>query len=312
MLDCDFLPRTDSGPVKPDFAKVGSSSLARTMQTIGIIYNARIPEALDLSTAIANELSLEQMSWISPAENLESILPQVAETDLVVTAGGDGTMLRAVKVTAPCDVPMVGVNMGRLGFMTELQVHDALEELPHYYCGDGRVEAHDMISARVVRASRGGQVVVEGPFHALNDVVLSRGTVSRVVTIRTTVNGAAVASLRADGIILATATGSTGYSLAVGGPILDPLSDSLVLKPVAAHVGMSTSLVLSPDAKVGLYLEGAQEAILSVDGFFDLPLEPGDRVEVEQSPLKAKFLRSHPQNHFYATLTRRLGFSVRG
>ena len=285
--------------------------MASLMNTIGIIYNARIPEALDLSTAIVNELSLQQSSWISPAENLENLRPQVKDTDLVVTAGGDGTMLRAVRVTAPCAVPMVGVNMGRLGFMTELQVHEALEKLPGYYNGGGRVDVHNMITARVFRGAGGGEVV-EGPFHALNDVVLSRGAVSRVVTIRTTVDGAEVASLRADGIILATATGSTGYSLAVGGPILDPLSESLVLKPVAAHVGLSAALVLSPKNKVGLYLEGAQEAVLSVDGYFDLPLEPGDWVEVEQSPLKAKFLRANPPNHFYATLTRRLGFSIRG
>ena len=282
------------------------------IRTVGIIYNARIPEALDLSTAIVNELSLEQSSWISPAENLEELREQVTATDLVVTAGGDGTMLRAVQVTAPLNVPMVGINMGRLGFMTELQVHDALEKLPSYYNGHGRVDEHNMISARIVRSGNAALPKVEGPFHALNDVVLTRGSVSRVVTIRTTVDGAEVASLRADGIILATATGSTGYSLAVGGPILDPLSEDLILKPVAAHVGMSASLVLLPRAKVGLHLEGAQEAVLSVDGYMERQLQPGDRVEIEQSPLKARFLRAQPSNHFYATLTRRLGFSIRG
>ena len=306
MLDCLIVARSNN------FQALGSVKLSSQIRTVGIIYNARIPEALDLSTAIVNELSLVQSSWISPAENLEALRDQVTETDLVVTAGGDGTMLRAVQVTAPLKVPMVGINMGRLGFMTELQVHDALEKLPSYYNGGTRIDSHNMISARVIRASPSGSPEIEGPFHALNDVVLSRGGVSRVVTIRTTVDGAEVASLRADGIILATATGSTGYSLAVGGPILDPLSEDLVLKPVAAHVGMSASLVLAPTAKVGLYLEGAQDAVLSVDGYVELPLQPGDRVEVEQSPLKARFLRAYPSNHFYATLTRRLGFSIRG
>ena len=294
---------------------MGSSRLTAPIKTVGIIYNASIPEALDLSTAIVNELSLEQRSWISPAENPESLREQVANTDLVITAGGDGTMLRAVRVSAPCQVPLVGINMGRLGFMTELQVHDALEKLPRYYSGDMRVDAHNMIQARIIRGRSNGVAsgeTVEGPFHALNDVVLSRSNVSRVVTIRTTVDGAELASLRSDGIILATATGSTGYSLAAGGPILDPLSDSLVLKPVAAHVGMTAALVLSPQAKVSFYLEGAQDAVLSVDGYLDLTIEPGDRVEVEQSPLKARFLRANPPSHFYATLTRRLGFSIRG
>jgi NAD+ kinase len=281
------------------------------MKTIGIIYNAGIPEALDLSSAIVNELALEQDSWIAPAENFDQLRERVPETDLVITAGGDGTILRAVKVTAPFGIPMVGINMGRLGFMTELRVDDALERLPLYLDGACRVDEHNMVQARLVKGSNGTSEVL-GPFPALNDVVVGRGAISRVVTIRTNIDGADVASLRADGIILSTATGSTGYSLAVGGPIIDPLSEALVLKPIAAHVGLSAALVLSPTAKIKLYLEGAQKAILSVDGFVDLPLEPGDWIEIEQSPLKTRFLRANPTNHFYATITRRLGFSIRG
>lgn len=283
------------------------------MKTIGIIYNARIPEALDLSTAIANELSPQQSSWIAPAEDLDDLKERVSDTDLVVTAGGDGTILRAARVTAPFDVPLVGINMGRLGFMTELQVNEALELLPRYLDGSCRIEEHNMVQAQLIRKSIGTEEDrMEGPFHALNDVVMARGSVSRVLTIKTDIDGADLSSLRADGMILATATGSTGYNLAVGGPILDPLSESLVLKPIAAHVGLSASLVLDPSVQVGLHLEGAQDAVLSVDGFEDLPMKPGDWVKVEQSPLKTKFLRSMPHSHFYATLTRRLGFSVRG
>ena len=283
------------------------------MKTIGIIYNARIPEALDLSTAIANELSPQQSSWLAPAEDLDDLKERVSDTDLVVTAGGDGTILRAARVTAPFDVPLVGINMGRLGFMTELQVNEALELLPKYLDGSCRIEEHNMVQAQLIRKGIGTEEDrMEGPFHALNDVVMARGSVSRVLTIKTDIDGADLSSLRADGMILATATGSTGYNLAVGGPILDPLSESLVLKPIAAHVGLSASLVLDPSVQVGLHLEGAQDAVLSVDGFEDLPMKPGDWVKVEQSPLKTKFLRSMPHSHFYATLTRRLGFSVRG
>jgi NAD+ kinase len=280
------------------------------MNAIGIIYNARIPEALDLSNAIVNELSLEKRSWVSPAENLDALRQRVPETDLVITAGGDGTILRAARVTAPCGIPMVGVNMGRLGFMTELQVHEALEVLPFYLEGNYRVEERSMVQAWIYKNGSGSEP--DGPYHALNDVVLARGDVSRVVTIRAAIDGADLTTFRADGLILSTATGSTGYSLAVGGPILDPVSDNLVLKPIAAHVGLTASLVLGPSAKVGMYLEGTQEAVLSVDGFLDYNFQPGDGVLLEQSPLKAKFLRAQPAEHFFATLTRRLGFSVRG
>ena len=280
------------------------------MKTIGIIYNARIPEALDLSTAIVNELSLEQDSWVSPAENLEVLREKIPDTDVVITAGGDGTILRAVMLTAPRNIPLVGINMGRLGFMTELQVYDALEKLPMYLNGDCRIEEHSMIRCKLYK--NGGKPSDDDGFHALNDVVLGRGSISRVVTIRTVIDGADLASVRADGIIVSTATGSTGYSLAVGGPILDPSSDSIVLKPIAAHVGLAASLVLPSETKVNLHLEGTQEAVLSVDGFLNLTVEPGDWIEVDRSTLKAQFLRANPPNHYYATLTRRLGFSIRG
>jgi len=281
------------------------------MKSIGIIYNDRIPEALDLTTAILHQLALPEDSWISPAENLETLRQKAAQTDLVITVGGDGTILRAVQVTAPNGIPLVGINMGRLGFMTELQVHEALEKLPLYIDGECRIEERNMLQARVVRGGSNG-AGAEGPYHALNDVVLARGAVSRVVTITGTIDGAQLTTFRADAVILSTATGSTGYNLAVGGPILDPLSDGLVLKTVAAHMGLTAGLVLSSSAKVGLSLEGYQQAILSVDGYVDYPLSPGDRVELEQSPFKAKFLRVNSPSYFYATLTRRLGFSIRG
>ncbi|MSQ06337.1 MAG: NAD(+)/NADH kinase [Dehalococcoidia bacterium] len=282
----------------------------KTAKTAGIIYNARIPEALDLSTAIFDGLALGGRSWVSSAEDMDKLVPRMADTDLVITVGGDGTILRAIRVTAPCEVPVVGINMGRLGFMTELSVQEALEKLPLYFNGACRVEERGMLQARLVNASAGGSARVDGPYHAVNDVVLARGAASRVVTIRATIDGAELTTFRADGVILATATGSTGYNLSVGGPILDPLSDCLVLKPVAAHVGLAAGLVLQSGSKVQLSLGGDQQAILSVDGHVDYPMSPGDRVEVEQSPLKARFLRANPPNDFYATLTRRLGFGV--
>jgi NAD+ kinase len=280
------------------------------MKTVGIIYNARIPEALDLSTAIFDGLALEGNSWISSAEDLDNLLQRMTATDLVVTVGGDGTILRAMRVTAPSDVPVVGINMGRLGFMTELSVQEALEKLPLYFDGACRVEERAMLQARLIKSGSGRRAQVDGPYHAVNDVVLARGAVSRVVTIRATIDGADLTTFRADAVIMSTATGSTGYNLSVGGPILDPLSDCIVLKPVAAHVGLAAGLVLPAACKVELALAGDQQAILSVDGHVDYPMSPGDRVELEQSPLKARFLRANPPNYFYSTLTRRLGFGL--
>ena len=280
------------------------------MKSIGIIYNARIPEALDLGTTILHQLPLPEDSWISPAENLDNFQDRAENTKLVITVGGDGTILRAVQLTAPNEIPVVGVNMGRLGFMTELQVHEALEKLPFYINSDCRVEERYMIQAMLVKANGGVSEV--GPCHALNDVVLARGAVSRVVTITGYIDGAQLTTFRADAVILSTATGSTGYNLAVGGPILDIASDSLVLKPVAAHMGLTAALVLSAESNVELSLEGYQDATLSIDGYVDFPMEPGDKVIVKQSPYRARFLRANPPSHYYATLTRRLGVSIRG
>ena len=281
------------------------------MKNVGIIYNGRIPEALDLSTTILHDLALPEDTWVSPAENLQVLRERAKDTELVITVGGDGTILRAAQVTAPSGIPMVGINMGRLGFMTELQVNEALEKLPLYLEGECRMEERYMLQAEVIWGQSNGDHD-DGPFHALNDVVLARGAVSRVVIITGSIDGAQMSTFRADAVILSTATGSTGYNLAVGGPILDPASDDLVLKTVAAHMGLSAGLVLNGGTEVGLTLEGYQEATLSVDGYVDYTLTPGDRVVLTQSPYKAKFLRANPPNHFYATLTRRLGFSIRG
>jgi len=278
------------------------------MNKVGIIYNALIPEAKDLGAAILDGLALPTDSWIATAEDEDTLLQQSQGTELVITVGGDGTILRVVRMTAPHGIPVIGINMGRLGFMTELRAEEAIEKLPVYLNGGCRVEARNMIQAKVVKGGAGAEV--NGPYHALNDVVMARGAVSRVVTIACTIDGARLTTFRADAVIVSTATGSTGYNLAVGGPILDPQSEDLVLKPVAAHIGLSAGLVMSASARVTLTLERTQPATLSIDGHLDYPLVPGDRVELEQSPLKAKFLRANPPSHFYGTLTQRLGFGV--
>ena len=282
------------------------------MKSVGIIHNARIPEALDLGTEIMHQLPLPEDSWISPAENLDALRERVESTGLVITVGGDGTILRAAQVTAPNGIPMVGINMGRLGFMTELQVHEAMEQLPNYLTDGCRLEERTMLQATIIKGNASGGSQQDGPYHALNDVVLARGAVSRVVIITGYVDGAQLTTFRTDAVILSTATGSTGYNLAVGGPILDPASDCLVLKTVAAHMGLTAGLVLPTNVEVMLDLEGYQEATLSVDGYVDYPLEPGDRVLLKRSPHRARFLRANPASQFYATLTRRLGFSIRG
>ena len=281
------------------------------MQTVGIAYNDLIPEALDLAHAIAGEFDLGDNSWILRAEDAADIGRRAQDTDLVVTIGGDGTILRVNRAIAPRGIPLLGINMGRLGFMTELTGPDAMEQLPNYLKGGMRVSEHSMLTASLYRqGGADGEPATDAPYHALNDIVLSRSRVSRVITVRAVIDGAAVSTFRADGVILATATGSTGYSYAAGGPIVDPLSDDVVLTPLASHVGLNTPLVLRPTSSVDFHLEGSQEAIISVDGFENHPVAPGDWVRITRSPYRARFLRAHDHNYFWATLTQRLGFSL--
>ena len=282
------------------------------MKTVGIAYNDLIPEALDLAYAIVSELNLGPDTWILRAEDADDLSQRARNTDLVITIGGDGTILRVNRAIAPQGIPLVGINMGRLGFMTELTVPGVMEQLPRYLKEGMRVSEHSMLMAAVHRRGSDAGAAPEGPYHALNDVVLSRSRVSRVITVRASIDGADVSTFRADGVILATATGSTGYSFAAGGPIVDPLSDDVVLTPLASHVGLTTPLVLRPTSSVDFHLEGSQEAIISVDGFENHPIAPGDWVRITRSPYRARFLRANEHNYFWATLTRRLGFSLQG
>ncbi len=145
------------------------------------------------------------------------------------------------------------------------------------------------------------------PLHALNDVVLSRGAVSGMIELETRIDGALFTTYRADGVIVATPTGSTGYALSAGGAILHPQAMDILLQPVASHLCLNACLVLPGKASIEFTVFPPHEAALSVDGFLHRSLSPDDKVRVQQSPYKARFLRGHPRTQYYATLTKRLG-----
>ncbi len=170
-----------------------------------------------------------------------------------------------------------------------------------------------MLQARIAPAGAGQGREGYDPWgtpvlcHALNEAVVGSGAVARMATVRVFIDEAFLAEYRADSVMVATATGSTGYSLSAGGPILHPLSRDLILNPVAVHLGLSSPLVLPPTSRVRLHVQSRGPATLSVDGFIDLRVNEGDDVLIEASPHKARFLRSEPPSHYYATLMRRLG-----
>ena len=220
---------------------------------------------------------------------------QLDGTDLVLSIGGDGTILRAVRIVTPMPVPVLGINLGRLGFITEIDGNEVLSHLPGLLEGKGWIEERAMLTAQLGDKS----------FNALNDVVLHSVAV-RLVNIEAKVDGTAITTYRADGIIVATATGSTSYSLASGGPILHPQSRDIVLQPISCHLGLGHALVLPPQSTVVLRVARGEKSLLSIDGQVELPLSDGRNVTVKLSPHVARFLRIHQPTYFYGSLWHKL------
>ncbi|MCJ7521395.1 MAG: NAD(+)/NADH kinase, partial [Dehalococcoidia bacterium] len=196
-------------------------------------------------------------------------------------------------------VPILGINLGRIGFMTELKSEDAIDQVPAFIQGDGWIEERAMIQAELVTKS-------VPPFYALNDVVVGRGGKCRLIRVEAKVDGEIVTKYKSDGVIVATATGSTGYSLATGGPILHPAAREIVLQPIAPHLSFDKTLILPPDAVVELEVGTTHEALLSIDGQIEEPLNDNDIVKIRRSPYVTRLMRSKHSASFYRTLLKRL------
>ncbi len=222
-------------------------------------------------------------------------------SDLVVTLGGDGSLLRAARMAAPHRALILGVNLGRLGFLAECSPDNWAGPLTQVLAGDYWIEERMMLSAET---HRGDQVI--GRHLALNDVVISRGTLARAIQLATYVDGEYLTTYYADGLIVATATGSTAYALAVGGPILPPELRSILIIPIAPHLSMDRAVVLSQGSKVEGQVRTDHQATLTVDGQYEFDLSNGDRVLISASSLVGRFVRVQPRNYFYHALLSRL------
>ena len=270
---------------------------------VGLVYNPKLGDTRPLLESLVSSLGLRGRSWTSTPSDLPEHSHRFEETSVIVVFGGDGTILRTVREVAAAGLPIVGINMGRVGFMSELSVDEAAEKLPPYLNGAHRVEERMMLTVRVKAP---GEAEESHELHALNDVVVARGGSVRLLDIRTTVNGVPLTTYRADALIVATATGSTGYALSAGGPVVYPEARLITLQPVAPHTGLRHGVVLPGDTVVEMSPGNGERSILSADSFSEQLLEPGSTVTVGPSPYVARFLRASPASGFYATLTRRL------
>jgi NAD+ kinase len=274
------------------------------MKRVGILYHPMIEGANNLAKKLQEFLdSIGVSVWLCSAWAGEEARTHVDNTDLILSVGGDGTILRAAQVVVPRLIPITGINLGKLGFMTELSADEAPGKLPDLLAGKGWIDERTMLEAEL---SPTYEEQRKTTFYALNDVVVGRGAVARVVYIEASLDGEPLTTYKGDGVITATATGSTGYSLATGGPILHPQAKEFLLLPILPHLSPAYAMVLPSTTVVKLRLSTTHEAVLSVDGYINLPLSSGAIITVKHSSNTARFLRIHPETSFYSSLEQRL------
>ena len=278
--------------------------LGALLQKIGLVYHPLNERALVQAQKLADQLAGAKITpWICSAWEPSGLKSKLGGTDLIITCGGDGTILRVAQATAETGVPILGVNLGRLGFMTELTTAEIDKKLDKILAGAGWIEERAMLRANIKLANDDGPTQ---SFHALNDVVIARGEVARIVHIAAEIDGHSFTTYRADGVIAATATGSTGYSLAAYGPVLHPESTDFVLTPIMSHLTLHYPVVLPPTASVKLTINTSHRATLSVDGHISRSLGDGDCLIIESSPCKTRFLRLRARGYFYHLLDKKL------
>lgn len=292
-------PSTGNG-LPPAIAGRGPVHTSRTdIQTIGLVYNAQVERSRGLTQEIADWLETRDVTnWACTMLDYAEHCPAA---DLIVILGGDGSILRVAQRAAPAGIAILGINLGRVGFLTEAAPDAWQTTLQRVLNGEGEVETRMMLCVSLLR---GGVLVAQE--QALNDAVISRGALARTVRLLAFVDGAFVTRYVADGLILATPTGSTAYAYAVGGPILPPWLENIVLIPAAPHLSLERPFVLDAEAVVDVRVETEMEGMLSVDGRMEGELHNGDIVRVERSAIKARFLRLRSRNGFYDTLVERL------
>ena len=274
------------------------------IRCIGLYYHPRLAEAAELADSLAEQLrGLGRDVWTSMPWEPERSTERLHETELLICLGGDGTILRAARASVGHDCLILGVDLGRQAFLTELLPEQIDEHIPQLLDGDFTVEERTMLEARPIGLDGDDP----GVLPALNDVMVGRGSLGQPAYIAVWVNDDLVGVVRSDAVVVASATGSTGYSLSAGGPILHPSARSVVLTPVAPHLAQASPVVLPSDAEIELRIGREHPGALSVDGQRPFALKPGGGVLVRRSDSLARLVR-FGERSFFAQLGERLAW----
>jgi len=248
-----------------------------TVRRIGFAYNPTSDPAIELRERAQGWASVHGLDhWAATAADREALHRELPGTDALLVLGGDGTFLRAARAVIDDDVPILGINVGKVGFLSKVEAGAIEQVLELLVAGRYALEPRMALDGRILRdgAPHGERLV------ALNDIVIARGSLARVVRLDTSIDASHLASFVADGLVVSTPTGSTGYSFSAGGPILGPTARNLVVTPIAGYLTTIRSVVVGPEAVVRTRIVAAHEALVSVDGREDIPLAVGDVVEV--------------------------------
>ena len=259
------------------------------------VINPDSQEAINLCDKIESKFS--RVSW---QKVNDFKFDKVEDIDLVIAIGGDGTLLRAVSLAVKYDVPVLGINMGTVGFMTDIEGDKALSELEEYLNGV-RIEERSMLE---IEFNNSGN---KNSYIALNDIVIARGSSISMIETITEIDNVHLATYRGDGIVISTATGSTGYALALGGPVLDPKSSDYFIKPIATHMSQFGGAIVNSDSVCKITVSTRKDAQISIDGFIEHKIDNNDDFLIKISDTKAKFLRKNPSSYYWGTITEKLG-----
>ncbi|NOZ87679.1 MAG: NAD(+)/NADH kinase [Deltaproteobacteria bacterium] len=286
-----------------------------TADAVGIFVKSNQPRALSLAADVMEWLDRRGVHGMLGIEESKALgrgdgVPSETladKSDLILVLGGDGTLIHAAGLLKDRDVPILGVNLGGLGFLTVLSIAELEPTLDEALKGNLAVEERIRLDAELWRD---GKIELKGL--ALNDAVINKGALARIVGLETWVDGERIAVFRADGIIFATPTGSTAYNLAAGGPIIDPRLPAIVLTPICPHSLTARPLVLPEKSVVEVFMpnDAAEEIFLTLDGQRGIALKAGDRIKVERSARPVLLVRS-PKRSAYEILRTKLHWGER-
>jgi NAD+ kinase len=262
------------------------------MQRIGFAFNPTKPESLELrDRAMAWCQGHGAEAWSAESQDTDGLIRGLADSGALIVLGGDGTFLRAARALAKVDVPVLGVNSGHVGFLSKVEPEGLEQTLENLLAENYEIEPRMMLEAVLTRNAHPDSAAAAGRFAALNDAAIVRGAEARVLHLAVDVDDSHLATYVADGVVVATPTGSTAYSFSAGGPILDPTARNLIVTPIAAYLSSIRSVVVGPSHAVRIRMVDGPPGIVSIDGRDDYPIEVGDSVEIRAMDRPMRFIQ---------------------